>query len=58
MTLFCYRPDCFSHVDSVVVKRKTERFVSNKDTSSSLLLKGQVTELTSVKWAIGLCSTS
>ena len=60
MTLFCYRPHCFSHVNHVVVmitsphlhKKDSEVCVKSRSPRASLLLKGQVTDHTTVKWAI------
>ena len=61
MTLFCYRPSCFSHVNHVVLMptslhlhMKSRRVcIKRRSPPASLPLKGKVTRHTTVKWPIG-----
>ena len=60
MTLFSYRPHSFSYVNHVVVmltslhlhEKEREVCIKTRSPPASLLFKGQVTEQTTVKWAI------
>ena len=67
LTLFCYKPACFSHVNDHVAKLvsiRTTRFtceklegllyIKAKSPLASLALKGQIAKHTTVKWAIDL----
>ena len=60
MTLVLYKPLCFSRVNHVVVMltsphlhgKDSEVCIKTRSPSASRLLKGQVTQDTTVKWAI------
>ena len=60
MTLFCYKPRCFSYVDHTLLMltslhlhmKSSEVCIKTRSPPASLPIQGQVTKHTTVKWPI------